>query len=219
MLAGMSGGLFVAEREEQGCVLSMEEHVAHICRQLRESADCISGVQELAGMIARSSGILIDVLQRGGAILTAGNGGSAAEAMHMAEELAGRFRGNRRSLAGICLNADGTLLTCIGNDYGFDAIFSRQIEGVARAGDVLVLFSTSGNSMNLVHAVAAARAKGVHVIGMLGRDGGRLAGGACDVELIVRGNATERIQEAQQVIMHIWLDAIERAFTEEGGTC
>jgi D-sedoheptulose 7-phosphate isomerase len=184
--------------------------------QLRESAACILGLQDLAESIARSSELLDATLRRGGAVLTAGNGGSAAEAMHMAEELTGRFRGQRRSLPGICLNADGTLLTCIGNDYGFDAIFARQVEGIGRAGDVLVLFSTSGQSANLVRAVKAANEKQVAVIGLLGRDGGRMAG-LCDVELVVRGGATERIQEAHQVIMHIWLDAIEAAFASKEG--
>ncbi|MFU8779798.1 MAG: SIS domain-containing protein [Kiritimatiellia bacterium] len=206
----------MSDAKHRGAVVSRDKQEAYICEQLRASADCILGVQALAGEIGRSAGLLVDTLRRGGAVLTAGNGGSAAEALHMAEELTGRFRGDRRSLPGICLNADGTLLTCIGNDYGFEAVFARQVEGIGRAGDLLVLFSTSGQSENLVRAVSVAKAKGVAVIGVLGRDGGRMAG-LCDVELVVQGTATERIQEAQQVLMHIWLDAIEAAFGNTEG--
>lgn len=183
--------------------------------QLQASAEGILGLQSQVGVIAKSAQFLVETLQCGGSVLTAGNGGSAAEAMHMAEELTGRFRGNRRSLPGLALNADGTLLTCIGNDFGFDAVFARQVEGLGRAGDLLVLFSTSGQAENLVQALRVARGKRMQVLGLLGRDGGRLAG-LCDLEILVPGTATERIQEAQQVVMHIWLDAVEQAFAGEG---
>jgi len=193
-----------------------ENSIGRISSQLQASADGIRALEDQAAAIDRAAQLLIQVLQRGGAVLTAGNGGSAAEAMHMAEELTGRFRANRRSLPGIALNADGTLLTCIGNDFGFDAIFSRQIEGIGRADDVLVLFSTSGQADNLLQACLAAKRKHMQVIGLLGRDGGALAG-RCDIELLVSGRATERIQEAQQVVMHIWLDAIEGVFAVAEG--
>ena len=129
----------------------------------------------------------------------------------MAEELTGRFRGNRRSLPGMALVADSTVLTCIANDFGYDAVFSRQVEGWGRRGDVLVLFSTSGNARNLQLALDAARRNKVKVICLLGRDGGPLAGRG-DHELIVKGDATERIQEAHQVVLHLLLDQVERAF-------
>lgn len=103
-------------------------------------------------------------------------------------------------------------MTCIGNDFGFDAIFSRQVLGLGVAGDLLVLFSTSGNSRNLAEAVAAARSIGMKTMALLGRDGGELAG-CCDVEFIVPGTKTERIQEAHQVLVHLLLDAVEDAFT------
>ena len=164
--------------------------------------------------LARAQDMVVDCLKKGGKILTAGNGGSAAEALHMAEELVGRFRGNRRSLPALSLAADPTALTCIGNDYGFDEIFRRQVEGLGQAGDVLVLFSTSGRAPNLAAALDAAAARGLTTVGLLGRDGGALAGRA-DRELIVPGDATERIQEAHQVVLHIVLDAVERAFPPE----
>ncbi len=161
--------------------------------------------------IAEAAALLVGTLERGGQVLTAGNGGSAAEAMHMAEELVGRFRGDRPSLPAVALNADGTALTCIGNDYGFDRVFSRQIEGLGRPGDLLVLFSTSGRAANLARAVAAARARRMAVLLLLGRDGGALAGQG-DCEILAPGDATERIQEAHQVLLHIMLDAVERRF-------
>jgi D-sedoheptulose 7-phosphate isomerase len=189
---------------------------------MSEIARLISGIEESA----RTVGTLVDQVQtldaicrlvvaslkNGNKVLTAGNGGSAAEAMHMAEELLGRFRGNRRSLPGLALMADGTALTCIANDFGYDQLFSRQIEGLGQSGDILVLFSTSGAAVNLRLALEAAQAKGMKVIGLLGKDGGPLAG-RCDLEIIVKGKATERIQEAHQVLLHLILDAVESEFS------
>lgn len=168
-------------------VLSLENHIDSLVKVVR---------------MFRSS------LESGGKIMTAGNGGSAAEALHMSEELVGRFRSNRPSLPGICLCADCTALTCIGNDFGYDQIFSRQVDGLAKADDILVLFSTSGNSRNLELALQAGRKAGCRVVSLLGRDGGRMRG-LSDEEIIVRGDATERIQEAHQVIVHLILNALE----------
>jgi D-sedoheptulose 7-phosphate isomerase len=178
---------------------------------VRDSAAAIAGLSAQAGAIEVVCAAVVGVLRSGGKVLTAGNGGSAAEALHMAEELTGRFRGNRPSLPGICLAADPTALTCIGNDFGFDAVFSRQVEGLGRAGDALVLFSTSGRAANLSRALEAARAKGLLTVAFLGRDGGALAGRA-DHEIIVACAVTERIQEAHQVLLHVVLDAVEEAF-------
>ncbi len=186
-----------------------------------ETARLISGIEASA----RTVGTLVDHVQtlqaictlvvtslkNGNKVLTAGNGGSAAEAMHMAEELLGRFRTNRRSLPALALVADGTALTCIANDFGFDQVFSRQVEGLGKTGDILVLFSTSGAAVNLGLAREAAQARGLKVIGLLGKDGGPLAG-KCDLEIIVTGQATERIQEAHQVLLHLILDAVESEF-------
>ncbi|MBR0057199.1 MAG: SIS domain-containing protein, partial [Kiritimatiellae bacterium] len=140
-----------------------------------------------------------------------GNGGSAAEAMHMSEEAIGRFRGNRRSLPAVALVADGTALTCIGNDFGFDQIFARQVEGLGVQGDLLVLFSTSGNAANLSLALDAARARGMKTLAILGKTGGQLKGRA-DIEIIIEGTDTGRIQEAHQLLLHILLEAVEKEF-------
>ncbi len=174
-------------------------------------ADAVAAVQSLEahlGPIERAAALIRESLEKGCKVMTAGNGGSAAEALHMSEELVGRFRSDRPSLGGICLCADTTALTCIGNDYGYDSIFSRQVEGLGRPGDVLVLFSTSGNAANLKNAIDAARKRECSVVSLLGRDGGPMAG-LSDVEIVVSGDATERIQEAHQVVLHLILDSLE----------
>lgn len=176
--------------------------------------DSSRSVLALTSQIQKISEIcsaVVTALKSGGKVLTAGNGGSAAEALHMAEELVGRFRGDRVSLPGISLASDATVLTCISNDFGYDHVFSRQVEGLGTAGDVLVLFSTSGNAVNLKLALEMAHNKGMKVINLLGRDGGGIAGMA-DFEIIVEGSSTERIQEVHQVLVHLILDAVELAF-------
>jgi D-sedoheptulose 7-phosphate isomerase len=185
--------------------------MAWIDRCIVESLDCISSLRQQCARIAEAAGLLVGTLDAGGKVLAAGNGGSAAEAMHLAEELVGRFRNNRRSLPGVALTADGTALTCIGNDFGFDEVFSRQIEGLGAAGDLLVLFSTSGRAANLARAVQAARARRMRVLLILGRDGGTLAGQG-DCEIMVPCRDTERIQEAHQVLLHILLESVEQHF-------
>lgn len=182
-----------------------------LSEQIEASAETVRSLLGNLGAIEAACELLVVCLRQGGKVLTAGNGGSAAEALHMAEELVGRFRGDRLSLAGLALVADTTALTCIANDYGYDYVFSRQVEGVGREGDVLMLFSTSGNARNLSMACDAARARGMRVISVLGRDGGPLAGRG-DVDILVAGSATERIQEAHQVLVHLFLDAVEAAF-------
>lgn len=178
---------------------------------IRAAAASLLALQARTAAIESACRLLAGTLARGARVLTAGNGGSAAEAMHMAEELSGRFRGNRRSLPGLALCADGTVLTCIGNDFGFDAVFARQVEGLGAPGDLLVLFSTSGRAANLRCAADAARRAGLSLLTLLGRDGGGLAGLA-DVEIIVPEAVTERIQEAHLFLVHVLLDHVERCF-------
>ncbi len=183
----------------------------NISMALDASVETIGSLRKQLDEIERVCDVVVSALKSGNKLLTAGNGGSAAEALHMSEELVGRFRGDRVSLPGIALVADCTALTCIGNDFGFDYIFSRQVEGLGCKGDVLILFSTSGNSENLSQAVAAAKVCKMTTIALLGRDGGRLAD-VCDYEIVVEGDATERIQEAHQVLLHIVLEEVERSF-------
>lgn len=186
-------------------------HIKHLRACIAESARTVQWLDTQVTRINAIADKLIATLKTGGKLLTAGNGGSAAEALHMAEELVGRYRSNRPALPGISLAADSTALTCIGNDFGFDAVFSRQIEGLGNRGDMLVLFSTSGNGNNLRLALDAARAKEMMVVCLLGRDGGELAGRA-DLEIIVQGTQTCHIQEAHQVVLHLLLEQVEDAF-------
>ena len=144
---------------------------------------------------------------RKGKVLVAGNGGSASDAMHLAEELVARFQKNRRALAAIAL-CDPTVLTCAANDFGFDEVFSRQVEAFGNAGDVLIVFSTSGNSPNIIRAIDAGKRQGLVTAAFLGRDGGR-AKGLCDIELIVPAQLSHRIQEGHKILYHSlceWVD-------------
>jgi len=165
-------------------------------------------VRTLLPAVIAAGAEIQQALRNGNKLLTAGNGGSAADALHLAEELVGRFDKERPSLPAVALCADPTLLTCIGNDYGFERIFSRQVEGLGRPGDVLVVFTTSGNSPNLIAALHAARAHGLKTIAVLGKDGGT-AKGLAEHELIVPSNVTARIQEVHTFILHAWLSQIE----------
>ncbi len=171
----------------------------------------IGSLEQQADVIASIADRMVAVLQSGGKVLSAGNGGSAAEAMHLAEELVGRYRGDRVSLPGLSLVADSTALTCIANDYGYERVFSRQIEGLGRAGDMLVLFSTSGKSENMVQAVFAGTDAGMITVNLLGGSGGSLAGKG-DYEVIVDSDDSARVQEAHQLIMHILLEAVEQEY-------
>ena len=147
-------------------------------------------------------------VRRGGTILTCGNGGSAAEALHLAEELIGRYRGDRPPIRSMCLNADPTALTCIANDFGFEAIFALQVEAMATDLDALVIFSTSGRSPNLLAALEAARARNATTIGFLGGDGGE-ARALCDVSVVVGGRDSAAIQEVHQFLMHACCEQFE----------
>lgn len=174
----------------------------------------VRSLHESRGVFEAAASAMIRALRSGGKILSAGNGGSAAEAMHLAEELSGRYHFDRVALPGMALCADPTALTCIGNDYGFDRLFSRQVEAFGREGDVLVLFSTSGNSANQILAAEAARARGMTVVGLLGRGGGKLAP-LCDFVICVPGDASAHIQEAHQVLLHAFLEYIDADFLSD----
>lgn len=176
---------------------------------LAEHRAALDAVTAMASDILRAAERIGQALRQGGCILACGNGGSAADAQHFAAELTGRFERERRGLAGIALTTDTSALTAIGNDYGFDAIFARQLQALARPGDVLLALSTSGNSPNVLRAVQAAREQDVTTIGLLGRDGGALAS-AVDHALIVPASRTARIQEMHILILHLLCEAIDR---------
>ncbi len=145
----------------------------------------------------------------GGTVLIFGNGGSAADAQHMAAELVGRFARERRALAAIALTADTSLLTAIGNDYGFDRVFVRQIDGLGRPGDVAVAISTSGGSANVVRGLEAARARGLRTIALTGRDGGAV-GAAAEIHINVPDASTARVQEVHRTLIHAICELVER---------
>ncbi|MEO7911288.1 MAG: SIS domain-containing protein [Roseiflexaceae bacterium] len=155
-----------------------------------------------------------DALLSGHMLLTCGNGGSATDAQHLAEELIGRYRTNRRALPAIALTADSAALTCIANDFGYDAVFARQIEGLARPGDLLLCFSTSGNSPNISAALRAARACGAATIALLGKDGGA-ARGLADHALVVESDDTAHIQAAHLQVLHYICELVEAAVIAE----
>jgi D-sedoheptulose 7-phosphate isomerase len=172
-------------------------------------------LQTLAGQaqqIEQIAATVRDALLAGHTLLTCGNGGSATDAQHLAEELIGRYRANRRALPAIALTADSATLTCIANDFGYDAVFARQIEGLARPGDLLVCFSTSGNSPNISAALQAARACGAGTIALLGKDGGA-ACGLADQSLVVASDDTAHIQAAHLQILHYICELVEAAVT------
>lgn len=189
----------------------MSENREWILKSMADSKKAIESLESQVEKVEQAVELVVSTLASGHKFLSCGNGGSAAEAMHMSEEAVGRFRDNRVSLPAVSLVADGTALTCIGNDYGFDEVFSRQVEGLGCEGDLLVAFSTSGNAKNLSRAVEEARVKKMNVLLILGRDGGKLAGKG-DVEIIIEGRETARIQEAHQLLMHILLDGVDKKF-------
>ena len=170
-----------------------------------------AAVTVLAGPIAAAAQAMAACLQAGGKIMACGNGGSAADAQHFAAELVNRFEIERAPLAAIALTTDTSTLTSIGNDYRFEDVFVKQVEALGRRGDVLLAISTSGNSPNVLAAVAAAQARGVRVIALTGRDGGTLATrlSAADLHLCVPAKRTARIQEVHLLTVHCLCDGID----------
>jgi D-sedoheptulose 7-phosphate isomerase len=179
-----------------------------LARNVREHLDLFSRLDPLGPLVEDAGQRIADALARGGKLMLCGNGGSAADCQHIAAELTGRFINDRRPLAAIALTTDTSALTCIGNDYAFDDVFVRPLRGLGREGDCLIAISTSGNSGNVLRAVEAAREMGIAVIGLLGRDGGKIAP-LCDLAIIVPGNITARIQEAHILIGHTLCNVIE----------
>ncbi len=181
-------------------------------KEMREHQKTFERVfEELRFHIYTASMICVEALKNQKKIILFGNGGSAADAQHIAAELVGRFKKERRALPAIALTTDTSALTAIGNDYGFEDIFSRQIEALAEQGDVAVGISTSGNSANVIKALEVAKESGCKSVGLIGRDGGKMAG-VCDASVIVPSNDTARIQEMHIMIGHIICAAIDEAF-------
>jgi D-sedoheptulose 7-phosphate isomerase len=165
-------------------------------------------------IIVDIASMLIKCVKNDGALLWCGNGGSAADSQHLAAELLGRFKRNRRAIRSMALTTDTSVLTAIGNDFGYKYVFSRQVEGVARKGDVLIAISTSGNSENVLQAIKQAKISGVNTVALLGSDGGKIKS-EVDIALIVPSSDTARIQEMHGMIGHILCDMVERTVAEE----
>jgi len=184
--------------------------IEEINRQLKSHIDTVNTVGEmLAEPIAECVRLIVSALGKGHKVLIMGNGGSAADAQHLAAELVGRFLLERKALPAIALTTDTSILTAIANDYGFDEVFKRQVEALANPGDILIGISTSGNSTNILRALDAGREIGTTTIGLLGRDGGEI-GKHVDLALTVPSPDTPRIQETHLFIMHVLCDLVEK---------
>ena len=181
-----------------------------IKNQLKAHQSVISQIQhDMTQQIADVVELMINSFRNGKKLLIMGNGGSAADSQHLAAEIVGRFKLERAALPAIALSTDTSILTAIGNDYGFDRVFSRQIEALAENGDVVIGLSTSGNSPNVLKALEQAREHGCITIGLLGKDGGSIKT-VCDLALIVPTNDTPRVQEGHITIIHIICDLVEK---------
>jgi D-sedoheptulose 7-phosphate isomerase len=185
--------------------MTFEKSLANTVRTLESLAEIRSSIDAAAALI-------IGTFQGGGKLLICGNGGSAAEAAHFATELAGRYAGNRRSLPAVALSSDGSLLSCVGNDFGFELVFARQISGLARPGDLVVGITSSGNSPNIVAALNEAKRLGVNTLAFLGRGGGKTKGLAT-CELLIPGTHGPSAQESHLFLIHYFCELIEATFS------
>ena len=180
--------------------------------QLRDAIEAATEtLRALSGLepqMAQAADVIDQCLHAGNKLLVCGNGGSAADASHLATELVVRFAKDRRALPAICLTSDSGILTAAGNDYGFDEIFARQVAAFGVPGDVLVCLTTSGKSKNLIRALEEAKARKLKTIAFLGRDGGSTIGVA-DIDLLVKSDSTARVQEAHQLLLHVLCEIIE----------
>lgn len=182
---------------------------------LQETMGVLASLKELEPALGRAAERCAACLKSGGKLLVCGNGGSAAEAMHLVGELVGRYKKDRAPLAAVSLGTDPALTTCVGNDYRYEEIFSRQVRALGRKGDVVVAFTTSGRSPNVLEALKAAKEMGIASIAFLGKDGGP-ALALADEALVVRHTDTARIQEGHQFLMHSLMDQLEVAVAEAG---
>lgn len=193
----------------------MQDLQDQIREELAESAALKAHIGDtMAGEIEVFAKAVTECLRSGGLVAFCGNGGSAADAQHLAGELVGRYRLNRPAFRSLALTTDTSILTAIGNDFGFDQVFARQVEGLLGPGDLLIAISTSGNAENCVNAVNLAKERGAGTIAMTGKSGGAL-GDLCDLCIKVPHDLTPRIQECHITIGHIVCGLVERALTQE----
>lgn len=183
-------------------------------RSLKDAVALFSSLAPLEPVVERAAEIVLEALTGGRKLLLCGNGGSAADAAHIATEFVCRFVEDRRPYPALALGVDGGLLTAVGNDYDFQDIFERQVRAFGQAGDVLIGISSSGKSRNVLGAIEEARRRGMATIALLGRDGG-FTKGAADVEMLVPGAVTARIQEAQKFLLHVLCERVEERLPRE----
>ncbi|MBI4655521.1 MAG: D-sedoheptulose 7-phosphate isomerase [Elusimicrobia bacterium] len=182
-----------------------------ISAAVQQHLAALDSLRENLPEIRKIARLVTKILKRGGSVFLCGNGGSAADSQHIAAELVGRFKKDRKALAAAALTTDTSVLTSLGNDYGFEKIFERQVEALAKKGDVLIAISTSGNSPNALNAVKKARLMKVHTVGLLGGDGGKIKK-FCDIPVVIGSDNTARIQEMHIFAGHILCELIEDSF-------
>ena len=198
----LSAGFFIAKDKEMEGIKDHFREAERVLNEFLANAQNFENIQR-AGML------LVGAIRSGNKIISCGNGGSMCDAMHFAEELSGRYRGDRKALPALAIS-DSSHITCVGNDYGYAAIFSRMVEALGQPGDVLFCISTSGNSENILNAIAAAKQRGMRVIGLTGKDGGKMAS-LCDVEIRApKSNYADRAQEIHIKVIHSLIDFVER---------
>ena len=186
----------------------MSQVSSNLNRAINDSIRMLKSLNGLESQVSRAADLIGECFRTGNKLLMCGNGGSAADASHFATELVVRFTKDRHALPAICLASDTGILTAAGNDYGFDKIFARQVAAFGVRGDVLICLTTSGKSKNLIRALEEAKARQLKTIAFLGRDGGSTVGIA-DVDLLVTSDSTARVQEAHQLLLHVFCEIIE----------
>jgi D-sedoheptulose 7-phosphate isomerase len=193
----------------------MKNYIKDQVKQSYETKIAIYNNDALLDKIEEVARKCVELYRGSNKTILAGNGGSAADAQHIAAELVGRYGFDRPSIPSLALTTDTSNLTAIGNDYGYDKVFSRQLEGMGQKGDIFIGISTSGNSLNIINAFLSAKDKGITTVALTGRDGGEMAKLA-DYAIVVPSNATPRIQEAHILIGHILCDIIEKEIFADG---
>lgn len=193
----------------------MTEYTAHIAREIQESISVKAELGRAAAkQIAEAATAIVTCLRAGGKLIAFGNGGSATDAQHVVAELVGRYAVKRQALAAIALTTNSSSLTAIANDFGFEEIFARQLEGLGKPHDVVLAISTSGNSSNVLRGLETAKALGLKKIGLTGNDGGKLRD-FVDICVTVPSSSTPRIQEAHALVIHILCGIVENAFVKD----
>jgi D-sedoheptulose 7-phosphate isomerase len=195
-------------------LFAMSHMSSNLNRAINDLVRMLESLKNLEPQVSRAADLIGECFRTGNKLLVCGNGGSAADASHFATELVVRFAKDRRALPAICLASDSGILTAAGNDYGFDTIFARQVAALGQEGDVLICLTTSGNSKNVVRALEEAKARKLKTIALLGRDGGSTIGIA-DIDLLIKGNSTARIQEAHKLLIHVLCEIIEARLDEK----